>query len=150
MDFLSNYFSGLATIFMLHRVSPIDSYRLAPNENMKVSPQYLDQFLGTLKRDGYHFVSLDELHDSLKKGARERKRIVFTLDDGYADNYDIALDIFKSHDVPFTVYLTTSFCDQNAILWWYIFSRVVLGQAVSCIESRQSSENRNLWLGGEV
>lgn len=66
IPFINNYFSGIATIFMLHRVDTIDSNRLFPNENMKVSPEFLDSFIVELKSKGYEFISLDRLYEILQ------------------------------------------------------------------------------------
>ena len=122
----TKYFSGIASIFMLHRVFPFEKNKLFPNENMKVSPQFLENIIITLKSSGYSFISLDRLYEILEKGENVRKNIVFTLDDGYKDNYSIAYPIFKKYDIPFTIYVTTSFPERSAILWWYILEDLLL------------------------
>jgi len=93
---------------------------------MKVSPQFLENIIITLKSSGYSFISLDRLYEILEKGENVRKNIVFTLDDGYKDNYSIAYPIFKKYDIPFTIYVTTSFPERSAILWWYILEDLLL------------------------
>lgn len=113
------YYSGLATVFMLHRVHPFENERLFPNENMKVTPEFLENFIVKSKAQGYRFISLDRLYEMLIKGQKIEKQIVLTLDDGYKDNYTIAYPIFKKYNVPFAVYITTSFPEKKAILWWY-------------------------------
>lgn len=124
--FMNKYFSGIATVFMLHRVHPINSNKLSPNENMKVSPEFLDKFITNLKLQGYEFISLDRLYEILQKGENVKKQIIFTLDDGYKDNYEIAYPIFKKHKIPFTIYLSTSFPENNALLWWYVLEDLIL------------------------
>jgi hypothetical protein len=58
---------SLGTIYMLHRCSPINNDNLYWNEHMKVSPEYLRNFL-TEKRKTHVFLSLDMLYElSLKK-----------------------------------------------------------------------------------
>ena len=132
IDFISNipfinaYFSGMATIFMLHRVASFEKEKLFPNENMKVSPEFLEKFIIELKNKGYNFISLDELYDILQKQKQIKKCIVFTLDDGYKDNYEIAYPIFKKYNVPFAVYITTSFLNQDVILWWYSLEKLII------------------------
>jgi len=126
LPFIQNYFSGMATIFMLHRVHPFESNKLSPNENMKVSPEFLDSFIVELKSRGYEFVSLDGLHEVLQNGEKVKKQIVFTLDDGYRDNYEMAYPIFKKHNVPFAIYITTSFPQNAAVLWWYVLEDIIV------------------------
>jgi len=126
MPFVRKYFEGIATIFMLHRVHPFESNRLSANENMKVSPEFLEKFILELKSKGYEFISLDKLYEILKYGKKVKKQIIFTLDDGYIDNYTYAYPIFKKHNVPFTIYVTTSFPERKAILWWYVLEDLIL------------------------
>ena len=118
--------SGLATIFMLHRVFNPDDKKLEPNEKMKISPDFLEKFILESKLKGYKFITLDELSEVVLKGERLAKYFVMTLDDGYLDNYTHAYPLFKKHNVPFTVYITTSFPDRSAILWWYTLEDLIL------------------------
>jgi peptidoglycan/xylan/chitin deacetylase (PgdA/CDA1 family) len=122
----SQYLSGIATVFMLHRVYPLESHKLIPNENLKVSPDYLDEFIVKAKAKGYSFISLDALYDDLMNNKPASKSIVLTLDDGYADNYTHAFPIFKKHNTPFAIYVTTSFPDNTAILWWYTLEDLII------------------------
>jgi peptidoglycan/xylan/chitin deacetylase (PgdA/CDA1 family) len=48
-----------------------------------------------------------------------------TFDDGYLDNYEYALPIFDELHIPFTVYITNSFPDETAFLWWYILEDIL-------------------------
>lgn len=123
---IQNYFSGMAAIFMLHRVSHFESIKLQPNENMKISPEFLEKFIFNLKSQGYKFISLDDIYNILKKGNKIKKQIAFTMDDGYRDNYEIAYPIFKKYDIPFAIYVTTSFPQNKAILWWYALEDLIL------------------------
>jgi peptidoglycan/xylan/chitin deacetylase (PgdA/CDA1 family) len=113
-------------IFMMHRVALFEEGRLTPNENIKITPQFLDDLILGL-RDNYTFITLDEFYDSFKNGRRFKKKFaIFTFDDGYSDNYNNAFPIFKKHNTPFTIYLTTGFPDKKAILWWYIIEDIIL------------------------
>lgn len=126
LPFIQSYFRGMITIFMLHRVHPFELNKLSSNENMKISPEFLDSFIVELKLKGYQFVSLDRVYEMLQSGEKVKKQIVFTLDDGYKDNYEIAYPIFKKYNIPFTVYITTSFPVDEAILWWYVLEDLIL------------------------
>jgi len=124
--FINQYYSGIATIFMLHRVCPFEKDKLPPNENMKVSPEFLEKFIVELRKEGYKFISLDDLYEILINRIKIKKQIVFTLDDGYFDNYEFAYPIFKSYNIPFTVYITASFPEEKGILWWYILEDLII------------------------
>ena len=123
---ISQYFSGIGTIFMLHRVHPFEDNKLLPNENLKVSPQFLEKFIIELKSKGYEFISLDRLHELLIKKFKAKKQIIITLDDGYKDNYEIAYPIFKKYNVPFAIYITTSFTNRTSSLWWYVLEDLIV------------------------
>lgn len=126
IKYINNYFSGIATIFTLHRVHSFENNKLLPNENMKVSPEFLESLIVNLLSDGYEFIHLDTLHRILQDGKKEKKKILFTLDDGYKDNYTIAYPIFKKYNIPFTIYVTTAFPENEALLWWYILEDLIL------------------------
>jgi peptidoglycan/xylan/chitin deacetylase (PgdA/CDA1 family) len=126
LGWFSELYQGMATIFMLHRVSEPENNKLSSNENLKISPDFLNNFIVELKNNGYEFISLDELYFMLNCGKKFRKKIVFTLDDGYKDNITLAYPIFKKHNVPFTIYVTTGFIEQNASLWWYLLEDLIL------------------------
>jgi len=142
ISFINSYFSGMATIFMLHRVAQFEKDKLFPNENMKVTPEFLEKFILELKGKGYEFISLDALYDILQKQKSVKYKIVFTLDDGYKDNYEVAYPIFKKYDIPFTIYITTSFPDKNALLWWYALEDLIIkNDELTVGEKRYSCRN---------
>ncbi len=142
-----NDYSGI--IYMLHRCSPFDDGCLFPNENMKVSPEFLKKFI-LEKKKTHEFISLDELENRLKSGTNNKQKfIVMTFDDGYKDNLTYAYPVFKELNVPFTIYVTTSFPDRTAFLWWFILEDILIsntvitlsnGQIFSCETRKQKEE----------
>ena len=111
-------------IFMLHRVDDFEVNHLWCNEHMKVTPDFLDKQIDLLKQK-YDIIPLTEVPNRLAQ-KNKRKFIVFTMDDGYKDNYTKALPIFKKHNVPYTIFITTDFPDENAILWWYELEDLII------------------------
>ena len=89
------YNKPIGTIYMLHRVHPFEKGKLSLNENMKVSPEFLERFI--LERlDKYEFLSLDQAIAVIEKKIKLTKPfIVFTFDYGYAVNYTYAYPIYK-------------------------------------------------------
>lgn len=54
------------------------------------------------------------------------RAVLVTFDDGFANNYRVALPILKAHEVPFAVFLTTGMIDRpHAQLWSERVSRAV-------------------------
>ena len=125
-DFIKNYYSGIGTIFMLHRVSDFDKNKLFPNENLKISPGFLEKTIIQLINNNYEFISIERLCEILMYGEKLEKKIVFTLDDGYLDNFEIAYPIFDKYNVPFTVYVTSGFIDKTSYNWWHDIEEFIL------------------------
>ena len=113
-------------ILMLHRVVEQRSM-LEENRILEVTPIFLEQTILNYQDRGYRFASLDELQWQLEKRKRNRRKFVcFTLDDGFADNYDQAYPVFKKHNCPFAIYITTDFPDKKALYWWYLLEELLL------------------------
>jgi peptidoglycan/xylan/chitin deacetylase (PgdA/CDA1 family) len=75
--------------------------------------------LGQLRREGFPLVGLQDLFQWLADGDRRASRAVaFTLDDGYADQAELASRLFGEFDCPATVFVTTGFLDGRLWLWW--------------------------------
>ncbi len=107
-------------VYMLHRVDDIDPNGITANEELKVSPSFLDYVIKEYKKKGFDFLTLDELYEVMNLGIKPKHPfVVFTLDDGYEDNFTKAYPIFKKNEVPFCIYVTTNFPNKKAFLWWY-------------------------------
>jgi peptidoglycan/xylan/chitin deacetylase (PgdA/CDA1 family) len=111
-----------ATILCLHRIQDLD--RGTPGHD----PQSLRTVLGQLRREGFPLVGLQDLFRWLAEGDRRASRAVaFTLDDGYADQAELASRLFGEFDCPATVFVTTGFLDGRLWLWWdqieYLFGQ---------------------------
>ncbi len=120
-------FGGIGYILVLHRVCPpVPEPRIKDNAGMEMTPKKLEAVIQFFKDRDYEFISLDQLVERLSNRKNKRKFVVFTFDDGYADNYLHAYPVFKKHRVPFTIYVTTSFPDREAILWWYLLEDLLL------------------------
>ena len=57
------------------------------------------------------------LSDLLSKERLPSSPIVVTIDDGYANNYDLGFPALKKYNFPATIFLTTGFIDRRLFLW---------------------------------
>ena len=66
------------------------------------------------------------LKDLLCKERLPRSPIVVTIDDGYANNYNLGFPVLKKYNFPATIFLTTGFIDRWQFLWtdWLEFIAV--------------------------
>jgi peptidoglycan/xylan/chitin deacetylase (PgdA/CDA1 family) len=118
-------------VFMLHRVRPApETNGFAPNALLEITPDYLNAVLTTVAALDYDLVSLDEAHRRLQQRHFDKKFAVFTLDDGYKDNLEVAAPIFAKHQAPFTVYLSSGMPDGTVDLWWMGLEACIRAQDV--------------------
>ncbi len=120
------FFGGIGHIIMLHRVLPEKLNQYTINKGLAITPEYLEVCIQYFISKKYRFISLDELHHIITSGAqKQQKFICFTMDDGYKDNLEYALPLFKKYDIPFAIYITNCFPNRTAILWWYLLEQTI-------------------------
>ena len=118
---------ALGVVLMLHRVAEYDKSRLPPNEDLKISPAFLQKTIDKYRNAAFTFLTLDEVYDVITgKHIIEKPFVAFTLDDGYLDNYTTAYPIFKRNNVPFCIFVATDFPNKRAILWWITIEDLIL------------------------
>lgn len=109
----------IGEVWMLHRVVEHRSEKLEQRV-LEVTPEWLENLIQERQQQGFRFVSLDEI-------GRSRHWVCITLDDGYRDNYTTAFPLFKRLNVPFAVFVTTGFVDNQREMWWYSGERLGIG-----------------------
>ncbi len=118
---------GAGAIFMLHHVRPQRGREgFAPNAGLDVTPEFLDSVITFVKARGWRLLSLEEAAAELRSGARHGSPFaVFTLDDGFCDNLEHALPVFRRHACPFTVFAAPAYVDGKGELWWDALEEVI-------------------------
>ena len=118
---------AIGLVYMLHHITEKNPNGIPTNEDLKISPQFLETIIIKYKKQGFSFVSLDELSEIINSNKTpEHPFIAFTIDDGYLDNYTKALPVFARQQVPFTIFVASDIIDQKAILWWDILEDLIL------------------------
>ena len=111
----------IGEIWMLHRV--VEHVSNVPEQKeLEVTVAWLEQKILEYKSKGYIFVSIDELPSIFHfqfSIFNSHRWICLTFDDGYRDNYTLAYPMLKRLSVPFTVYVTSGFIDNQLSMWWY-------------------------------
>jgi peptidoglycan/xylan/chitin deacetylase (PgdA/CDA1 family) len=127
--------AGRATILMLHRFASRSS------EVGGFSADAFRAILAYLRRHHYEILDMEQVLRRLQgEGPALHRAVSFTLDDGYLDQYEVALSVLAEFDAPANVFLTTGFLDGAVWHWWdqveYLFRqartpevRVRLGDA---------------------
>lgn len=69
-------------------------------------------------RKHYDIICMDEAVNAIRSGQGfSRPSVVLTFDDGYLDNYTLAFPVLRKHNVPATIYLTTSLIGTSNKTW---------------------------------
>src|SRR5215212_3098555 len=119
---------GVGAILTLHHVRPPRADAFQPNRLLEVSPAFLEDVIRGLRNAQVDLVTLDEMHRRLMERDFRRRFVCFTFDDGYRDNARHALPILKKYDVPFAIYIPTSFPDRAGELWWLTLEAAIANQ----------------------
>lgn len=133
---------ALGVVYMLHHIAEKSSSRIPTNEDLKVSPRFLESIIIKYKKQGFTFVSLDQLSEIISLDQMPSfPFIAITIDDGYLDNYNNAFPIFIKHQIPFAIFISTDFVDKKAILWWDVIEDLILQNKEIKIGDRRYSCN---------
>ncbi|MBR0262505.1 MAG: polysaccharide deacetylase family protein [Bacilli bacterium] len=125
--FLHKADGTIGVVYMLHHITEKNPNGIPTNEDLKVSPRFLEDIILKYKKRGFTFVSLDQLANIISSEEKsERPFVAFTIDDGYLDNYTHALPVFERQQVPFAIFVASDFIEQKAILWWDILEDLIL------------------------
>lgn len=85
----------------------------ADKDEFSITEENLKEFLVKCWEQNYEIVSLDYL---MRNGLDGRKKCVITFDDGFESLYTIAKPIFEAENIPYTIFLTTSFLGKKGYL----------------------------------
>jgi peptidoglycan/xylan/chitin deacetylase (PgdA/CDA1 family) len=94
------------------------------NDGIEITEDHLDFLIRFYLKHKFIPVSIDEVPSLVKKSNRKRY-VVFTFDDGYYDNYLLALPIFEKYKIPFAVYIPTDYILRKQFAWWYFLEDVI-------------------------
>ena len=133
-------------IFMLHRIAQQDE-----PDTGKISPAHLRNCLDYLSDQGYTLASLEELVLALKHHQKlPPKSVIFTMDDGYADQAEITSPIFLEYNCPLTFFIITGMLDQDIWPWDAKVAWIIESSTQSSLESCTTAKDLNLKLDSNI
>jgi peptidoglycan/xylan/chitin deacetylase (PgdA/CDA1 family) len=145
---------GIGAILTLHHVRPPRPEAFQPNRLLEITPAFLDRLLRRLARSSFEVISLDQMHRRFIDGDFKRRFVCITFDDGYKDLKQWAYPLLKKYQLPFALYVPTSFPDRIGELWWVALEAVIaqnsrIGMVINgkdqFFECRSVSEKRELY-----
>jgi peptidoglycan/xylan/chitin deacetylase (PgdA/CDA1 family) len=116
---------GVGAILTLHHVRPPRKGSFQPNRLLEVNPVFFEGLLRRLRRSRRDIISLDEMHQRMVSGNFGRRFVCVTFDDGYRDVLRWAYPLLKKYEIPFALYIPTSFPDHIGELWWVALEEVI-------------------------
>lgn len=95
------------------------SIQALPNNELGMPPEQFETQMTYLAKEGYHSISATQLYDYYyNKGTLPTRPILITFDDGYMDNYSVALPIMKKYGFTATLFLIVNKVgDMNCLTW---------------------------------
>ena len=122
---LEPFVGGVGAILTLHNVRPARPDKFQPNRLLEITPAFFARVISLLRRSRVDLISLDEMHRRLTEADFSRRFVCITFDDGYRDTREWAYPILKDAEVPFAVYVATSFPDRLGEFWWLALEAVI-------------------------
>jgi peptidoglycan/xylan/chitin deacetylase (PgdA/CDA1 family) len=104
-------------IFLFHGVVEESNYRVRNYTGKNILAREFTSIIDDLCLLGTP-ISMDDVADVV--GGRQAMRprsFAITFDDGFENNLSVAHPILQNRGVPATIYVTTSFVDQNGMSW---------------------------------
>ena len=73
----------------------------------------------TWLRNRARLITLDTLIDQVERGSPWSEPVtLLTFDDGYRDNFDLAVPILREQQVPATFFIPSAFLESPRLPWW--------------------------------
>ena len=128
---LSPICRGMGAILQLNNVRPGGAARgcFNPNGGLVITPGFLEAAIAHLRARGFDIVSFEDAIFRLQHGNRNGPPfVVFTVDGGHRDGLVHAWPVFRKHDCPFTIFLSTAVADGTGQLWWRGLEAAIAGE----------------------
>lgn len=100
-------------VLTFHSVEESEEY----NEYV-ISPDKFEEIIKKLSDGGFKFLSMRDVKSAVETGEIQKKSVLITFDDGYADNYSVVLPILKKYNARATVFVIGSKVGLDGYLTW--------------------------------
>ena len=100
------------------------------------TPEQFDEQVAFLEQQGDLIDPADLTADLVSPAARSRN-IMLTFDDGYRDNYTLALPVLEAHGARAVFFVVTGVLDSPRLLWWDEVAWMVRGCRTDSLSFQQ-------------
>lgn len=152
---LSDAYASLRTSLTKSHVAILMYHRVCPKEdNWSVPPLSPESFEKQMEYccRNYEILPLEKVARCMQqRKPLPEKAVVFTLDDGYKDNYTYAYPILKKYCIPATIFLTTGHIGTGNLFWfdkvryilWNVLPRTLtLDELGTCVVKTATDRTR--------
>jgi peptidoglycan/xylan/chitin deacetylase (PgdA/CDA1 family) len=106
------------TVLTYHRVGPGPAVHDVDAGVVTTTAKTFDRQLDFLKRR-FDVVNVEEVAEAAAGGAPlPPSPLAITFDDGYKDNFDVALPLLRKHNLTATFFIATQYVDERRLFWW--------------------------------
>jgi peptidoglycan/xylan/chitin deacetylase (PgdA/CDA1 family) len=105
------------TILTYHRVHPATVPYPFDRGVLDAAPEAFDRQMAVVARECSP-ISLGELRGFFSGQRLPPRPVLVTFDDGYRDNFDIALPILRRHGIPAVFFVATDYVAHRRLFWW--------------------------------
>ena len=106
---------GCLTTF--HRAASSQDWEKLPNRDFYLDLGFLDEFLTYLAKRGWDVVTMEAALYRATLDKPHDRFINFSVDDCYRDTYEGVVPLFRRHNAPVTLFVTTGIPDGTLPLW---------------------------------
>ncbi|MDR3493031.1 MAG: polysaccharide deacetylase family protein [Ancalomicrobiaceae bacterium] len=100
-------------LLTFHRGASGREWSGLPNRNFYLNLDFLDRLLAYLSRTDWDIVTIGEAVRRAGSPGLATKFVNFSIDDCYRDTYEAVVPVFRRHNVPVTLFVTTGIPDAT-------------------------------------
>jgi peptidoglycan/xylan/chitin deacetylase (PgdA/CDA1 family) len=104
-------------VITFHRVANVNPHYAFDEDVVGVNPKEFERQLSIL-RDHFTPVTSMDVVRLIDGRSLPKNPVLVTFDDGYRDNYEIALPLLLRYGIKATFFIATDYISQRRMFWW--------------------------------
>jgi len=104
-------------LLTFHRAAPPKLWEGLPNRDFYLDIEFIDRFLAHLVAQKWDVVTIGEALRRSGSADDNSRYVNFSIDDCYRDTFELVAPVFRRHNVPLTLFVTTGIPDGTASIW---------------------------------
>ncbi len=123
-------------LLTFHRVASAEVWETLPNRDFYIDLEFLDKFLAYLKVHNWDVVTISEALQRSESTEDDSRYVNFSIDDCYRDTFELVTPVFRRHNAPLTLFVTTGIPDGTLPLWSVGLEDALLARRRVLLEDR--------------